>query len=192
MTAFTYNSMKLMSMFQILDSGRCYRMGLVPSLYNRFCKFSIQVTMRSKKLKDLSCWLPAWGMHAVIRTEPGLELSQTRSELCSGMDENVLGSSAELFFAPIDVSFADDAPLLPSGFRIIPLDYGKGMFCWMLREIGNCNLLLDMLYNKLQLTFGFDSSLMWMFSSKKKILRPYTFYVAAQKSKLVLLQTCNE
>ncbi|KAM2746799.1 hypothetical protein PS2_022347 [Malus domestica] len=33
---------------------------------------------------------------------------------------------------------------------------------------------------------------MWMFSSKKKILRPYTFYVAAQKSKLVLLQTCNE
>ncbi|XP_070671563.1 homeobox-leucine zipper protein ATHB-15-like isoform X2 [Malus domestica] len=46
--------------------------------------------------------------------------------LCSGMDENVLGSSAELFFAPIDVSFADDAPLLPSGFRIIPLDYGKG------------------------------------------------------------------
>ncbi|KAM1380883.1 hypothetical protein ACFX2I_022560 [Malus domestica] len=109
------------------------------------------------------------------------------------MDENVLGSSAELFFAPIDVSFADDAPLLPSGFRIIPLDYGKGMFCWMLREIGNCNLLLDMLYNKLPLTFGFDSSLMWMlFSSKKKILRPYTFYVAAQKSKLVLLQTCNE
>lgn len=41
------------------------------------------------------------------------------------MDENAVGSCAELIFAPIDASFADDAPLLPSGFRIIPLDSGK-------------------------------------------------------------------
>lgn len=41
------------------------------------------------------------------------------------MDENAIGSCAELIFAPIDASFADDAPLLPSGFRIIPLDSGK-------------------------------------------------------------------
>ncbi|GMP40598.1 hypothetical protein CsSME_00010976 [Camellia sinensis var. sinensis] len=41
------------------------------------------------------------------------------------MDENVVGTCAELIFAPIDASFADDAPLLPSGFRIIPLDSGK-------------------------------------------------------------------
>ncbi|KAF4399196.1 hypothetical protein G4B88_022279 [Cannabis sativa] len=46
-------------------------------------------------------------------------------QLCSGMDENAVGSCAELIFAPIDASFADDAPLLPSGFRIIPLDSGK-------------------------------------------------------------------
>ncbi|KAH9714162.1 homeobox-leucine zipper protein ATHB-15 [Citrus sinensis] len=46
-------------------------------------------------------------------------------ELCSGMDENAVGTCAELIFAPIDASFADDAPLLPSGFRIIPLDSGK-------------------------------------------------------------------
>ncbi|XP_062108489.1 homeobox-leucine zipper protein ATHB-15-like isoform X2 [Humulus lupulus] len=46
-------------------------------------------------------------------------------QLCSGMDENAVGSCAELIFAPIDASFADDAPLLPSGFQIIPLDYGK-------------------------------------------------------------------
>ena len=38
------------------------------------------------------------------------------------MDENAVGMCAELVFAPIDASFADDAPLLPSGFRIIPLD----------------------------------------------------------------------
>ncbi|KAL8465966.1 hypothetical protein ACS0TY_035174 [Phlomoides rotata] len=46
-------------------------------------------------------------------------------QLCSGMDENAVGSCSELIFAPIDATFADDAPLLPSGFRIIPLDSGK-------------------------------------------------------------------
>ncbi|OIW17008.1 hypothetical protein TanjilG_00148 [Lupinus angustifolius] len=46
-------------------------------------------------------------------------------QLCSGMDENAVGTCAELIFAPIDASFADDAPLLPSGFRIIPLQSGK-------------------------------------------------------------------
>lgn len=45
-------------------------------------------------------------------------------QLCSGVDENAVGTCAELVFAPIDASFADDAPLLPSGFRIIPLDTG--------------------------------------------------------------------
>lgn len=49
-------------------------------------------------------------------------------QLCSGMDENAIGTYAELIFAPIDASFADDAPLLPSGFRIIPLESGKVSF----------------------------------------------------------------
>ncbi|XP_022854559.1 homeobox-leucine zipper protein ATHB-8-like, partial [Olea europaea var. sylvestris] len=43
-------------------------------------------------------------------------------QVCSGVDEKAVGSCAELIFAPIDASFSDDAPLLPSGFRIIPLD----------------------------------------------------------------------
>ncbi|WOK93856.1 homeobox-leucine zipper protein ATHB-15-like isoform X1 [Canna indica] len=43
-------------------------------------------------------------------------------QLCNGMDQNAVGSCSELIFAPIDASFADDAPLLPSGFRIVPLD----------------------------------------------------------------------
>ncbi|XP_022868181.1 homeobox-leucine zipper protein ATHB-15-like isoform X1 [Olea europaea var. sylvestris] len=43
-------------------------------------------------------------------------------QVCSGVDENAVGSCAELIFAPIDASLSDDAPLLPSGFRIIPLD----------------------------------------------------------------------
>ncbi|ERN08358.1 hypothetical protein AMTRI_Chr07g23650 [Amborella trichopoda] len=43
-------------------------------------------------------------------------------QLCSGVDENAVGAISQLVFAPIDDSFADDAPLLPSGFRVIPLD----------------------------------------------------------------------
>ncbi|XP_010535179.1 PREDICTED: homeobox-leucine zipper protein ATHB-15-like [Tarenaya hassleriana] len=57
-------------------------------------------------------------------------------QLCSGMDENAVGTCAELIFAPIDASFADDAPLLPSGFRIIPLDSGK--------EVSSPNRTLDL------------------------------------------------
>ncbi|KAJ4825401.1 Homeobox-leucine zipper protein ATHB-8 [Turnera subulata] len=45
-------------------------------------------------------------------------------QLCSGVDENAVGTCAELVFAPIDASFSDDAPIIPSGFRIIPLDAG--------------------------------------------------------------------
>ncbi|KAG0477152.1 hypothetical protein HPP92_013993 [Vanilla planifolia] len=43
-------------------------------------------------------------------------------QLCSGIDENATGACAQLVFAPIDESFADDASLLPCGFRVIPLD----------------------------------------------------------------------
>ncbi|CAN4105447.1 unnamed protein product [Withania somnifera] len=43
-------------------------------------------------------------------------------QLCSGVDENAAGSCAQLVFAPIDESFGEDAPLLPSGFRVIPLE----------------------------------------------------------------------
>ncbi|ONK70691.1 uncharacterized protein A4U43_C04F520 [Asparagus officinalis] len=43
-------------------------------------------------------------------------------QLCSGIDENAAGSCVQLVFAPIDELFPDDAPLLPSGFRVIPLD----------------------------------------------------------------------
>ncbi|KAK1378629.1 hypothetical protein POM88_025373 [Heracleum sosnowskyi] len=43
-------------------------------------------------------------------------------QLCSGLDENATGGCAQLVFAPIDETCDDDAPLLPSGFRVIPLD----------------------------------------------------------------------
>ena len=43
-------------------------------------------------------------------------------QLCNVIDENAIGSCAQLVFAPIDESFTDDVFLLPSGFRVIPLD----------------------------------------------------------------------
>lgn len=43
-------------------------------------------------------------------------------QLCSGVEENATGACAQLVFAHIDESFGDDAPLLPSGFRVIPLE----------------------------------------------------------------------
>ncbi|KAK6936050.1 Homeobox domain [Dillenia turbinata] len=47
-------------------------------------------------------------------------------QICSGVDENAVGACSELVFAPIDEMFPDDAPLLPSGFRIIPLESKTG------------------------------------------------------------------
>ncbi|GJN06362.1 hypothetical protein PR202_ga24085 [Eleusine coracana subsp. coracana] len=43
-------------------------------------------------------------------------------QMYNGVDENTVGTCSELIFAPIDASFSDDSPLLPSGFRIIPID----------------------------------------------------------------------
>ncbi|CAL0321937.1 unnamed protein product [Lupinus luteus] len=47
-------------------------------------------------------------------------------QICSGVDENSAGLCSELIFAPINEMFPDDAPLVPSGFRIIPLDSKPG------------------------------------------------------------------
>ncbi|CAD6240327.1 unnamed protein product [Miscanthus lutarioriparius] len=43
-------------------------------------------------------------------------------QMYNGVDENMVGTCSELIFAPIDASFSDDSPLLPSGFSIIPID----------------------------------------------------------------------
>ncbi|KAJ7947816.1 Homeobox-leucine zipper protein like [Quillaja saponaria] len=47
-------------------------------------------------------------------------------QICTGVDENAVGACSELIFAPIDEMFPDDALLVPSGFRIIPLDSKTG------------------------------------------------------------------
>jgi hypothetical protein len=62
-------------------------------------------------------------------------------QLCSGVDENAVGTCAELIFAPIDASFSDDAPIIPSGFRIIPLDSGMVSIHIILVKMMSCFLL---------------------------------------------------
>ncbi|TXG48117.1 hypothetical protein EZV62_027411 [Acer yangbiense] len=60
--------------------------------------------------------------HAFSPEDVALARDMYLLQQCCGVDENAVGSCAQLVFAPIDESFADDAPLLPSGFRVIPLD----------------------------------------------------------------------
>jgi len=60
--------------------------------------------------------------HGLTQEEAVLSRDMFLLQLCSGIDEHAAGACAELVFAPIDESFADDAPLLPSGFRVIPLE----------------------------------------------------------------------
>ncbi|XP_022716449.1 homeobox-leucine zipper protein ATHB-14-like [Durio zibethinus] len=59
--------------------------------------------------------------HAFTPEDVALARDMYLLQLCSGIDENAVDACAQLVFAPIDESFADDAPLLPSGFRVIPL-----------------------------------------------------------------------
>ncbi|KAL1358858.1 hypothetical protein HN51_004099 [Arachis hypogaea] len=60
--------------------------------------------------------------HAFSPEDVALARDMYLLQLCSGVDENAIGACAQLVFAPIDESFADDALLLPSGFCVIPLD----------------------------------------------------------------------
>ncbi len=43
-------------------------------------------------------------------------------QLGSGIEEGAIGACAQLVFAPMDAAVSEDIPLLPSGFRVIPVD----------------------------------------------------------------------
>ncbi|XP_068664718.1 homeobox-leucine zipper protein REVOLUTA-like isoform X2 [Aristolochia californica] len=64
--------------------------------------------------------------HALTQEEAVLSRDIHLLQLCSGVDENAVGAFSELVFAPIDELFPDDATLLPSGFRVIPLHSKTG------------------------------------------------------------------
>ncbi|GFZ06089.1 homeobox-leucine zipper family protein [Actinidia rufa] len=58
--------------------------------------------------------------HAFSPEDVAMSQDMYLLQLCSGVDDNAAGVCAQLVFAPIDESFADEAPLLPSGFRDDP------------------------------------------------------------------------
>nr|GMD28358.1 homeobox-leucine zipper protein REVOLUTA [Ipomoea batatas] len=60
--------------------------------------------------------------HALDNEDAFLSRDIHLLQMCSGIDENAVGACSELVFAPIDEMFPDDALLIPSGFRIIPLE----------------------------------------------------------------------
>ncbi|KAK8683591.1 hypothetical protein V6N13_039647 [Hibiscus sabdariffa] len=60
--------------------------------------------------------------HSLVQEDAFVSRDIHLLQICSGIDENAVGACSELVFAPIDEMFPDDAPLVPSGFRIIPLE----------------------------------------------------------------------
>ncbi|TYH80950.1 hypothetical protein ES332_D03G167500v1 [Gossypium tomentosum] len=60
--------------------------------------------------------------HSLVQEDAFVSRDIHLLQICSGIDENAVGACSELVFAPIDEMFPDDAPLIPSGFRIIPLE----------------------------------------------------------------------
>ncbi|MFS7968695.1 hypothetical protein Hanom_Chr09g00800601 [Helianthus anomalus] len=62
-------------------------------------------------------------LHQTIEHEEMLEVIRLEGHaLCYGINENAVGACSKLVFALIDEMFPDNAPLIPSGFQIIPLD----------------------------------------------------------------------
>ncbi|CAA0834066.1 Homeobox-leucine zipper protein REVOLUTA [Striga hermonthica] len=64
--------------------------------------------------------------HSVSHEEAFMSRDIHLLQMCRGIDDNAVGECSELVFAPIDEMFPDDAHLLPSGFRVIPLDSKPG------------------------------------------------------------------
>ncbi|KAK8601489.1 hypothetical protein V6N13_058814 [Hibiscus sabdariffa] len=60
--------------------------------------------------------------HSLVQEDAFVSRDIHLLQICSGIDENAVGACSELVFAPINEMFPDDAPLVPSGFHIIPLE----------------------------------------------------------------------
>ncbi|KAL1197292.1 Homeobox-leucine zipper protein REVOLUTA [Cardamine amara subsp. amara] len=60
--------------------------------------------------------------HSLVQEDAFVSRDVHLLQICTGIDENAVGACSELVFAPINEMFPDDAPLIPSGFRVIPID----------------------------------------------------------------------
>ncbi|KAF8069798.1 hypothetical protein N665_1134s0008 [Sinapis alba] len=64
--------------------------------------------------------------HSLVQEDTFLSRDVHLLQICTGIDEDAVGACSELVFAPINEMFPDDAPLVPSGFRVIPVDAKTG------------------------------------------------------------------
>ncbi|KAL0713566.1 hypothetical protein Bca4012_020544 [Brassica carinata] len=64
--------------------------------------------------------------HSLVQEDTFLSRDVHLLQMCTGIDEDAVGACSELVFAPINEMFPDDAPLVPSGFRVIPVDAKTG------------------------------------------------------------------
>ncbi|XP_010535608.1 PREDICTED: homeobox-leucine zipper protein REVOLUTA [Tarenaya hassleriana] len=64
--------------------------------------------------------------HSLVQDDAFVSRDVHLLQICTGIDENAVGACSELVFAPINEMFPDDAPLVPSGFRVIPVDAKTG------------------------------------------------------------------
>uniref|UniRef100_A0A1J3JA86 Homeobox-leucine zipper protein REVOLUTA n=1 Tax=Noccaea caerulescens TaxID=107243 RepID=A0A1J3JA86_NOCCA len=64
--------------------------------------------------------------HSLVQEDAFVSRDVHLLQICTGIDENAVGACSELIFAPINEMFPDDAPLVPSGFRVIPVDAKTG------------------------------------------------------------------
>ncbi|KAA8539315.1 hypothetical protein F0562_026007 [Nyssa sinensis] len=60
--------------------------------------------------------------HALSQKDAFLFRNICLLQICNGVETNAIEACSELIFAPIDEGLPDDALLLSSGFRILPLD----------------------------------------------------------------------
>lgn len=76
--------------------------------------------------------------HALYPEDMAFSRDMYLLQLCSGLDDNAAGGCAQFVFAPIDKTCAVDAPLLPSGFCVTPLDPKS------LQDMPSANRALDL------------------------------------------------
>ncbi|CAA0822380.1 Homeobox-leucine zipper protein ATHB-15 [Striga hermonthica] len=119
-------------------SAAAIKIGPCSYLGTRICNFGGQVVLPLAQTIEHEELLEVIKLEGISNLPEDVMMSRdiVFLQLSGGMDENAVGTSAELIFAPIDASFSEDAPLLPSGFRIIPLNSDK--------EAPSPNLTLDL------------------------------------------------
>lgn len=94
---------------------------------------SFRDNLPKKKFSSVRVFQPIVGQDEVLEVvrlqrtglPRGDDISQLDNfllQLCSGIEDTAVSAHAQLIFAPIDASIPDDAPLLPSGFRVVHLD----------------------------------------------------------------------